>query len=147
MENNAYVVTDDTRSEVEEFAKKVVDHEAIKNRLQDALNDVYSDLLDKVEWHLENDAISNVEGQIHREAIKMVEGMLKGDQKMLARFNLALGEPGWMGFVSGLADHEGIRRKIYEQHKEFIQNQLIDDLIKENQKLRDDVSFYRERRY
>ncbi len=134
---------DDT-DKIEELLK--VKFETVVKKLASKADALVSELItDSVTSFVLNDAAWNIAGEIEDRATKIVAELLKGDTKYLQRYSLAKGEKSFNDYVPGEYDYHGVRRKLVEDHMDFLQNEVIQDLLKENKSLRSKLSFYEER--
>lgn len=142
---SVYSVTDETRKAVSDIAEKVIDVPEIERAMKKAFDDVSEVLWDKVRDYLLSDTELNSEGHIRHEALRHVRNLLLGKPETMEFFDLALGSPRFRDYIPGLSDSYGIRKKIFEEHKDSICNAEIELLKKENKELLETIKMYRER--
>lgn len=138
--NNGYFsphcTTEAEDEEIEQTIESSIEklEEKTKNVVKKVVDEITEQLNNYFMDYLQSDINSNYNDMIVRRSRDAVNGLLSGGWKVCETER-------WLkGY-----ELEGYRKKIYEANKDIIQNLLVDDLNKENEELRKEINFLKNR--
>lgn len=142
--NSPYSLTEKERELVEGLIKpKQVAAKTILDRVNSALEETFQSVFDRMNSYLEDEYILEFEEIARRKAGDLLIQFVKGDETVKNFLGFAP-RPDLWGKPNSYDSH-GIRKIIIERHKDEIQTTAMADLMEENERLKKDLEFYRNR--
>ena len=134
-ELSPYMLNDEQYAKIDPVLEELIQKNlaGIEKKANAVVDEIYEKIQDAIRYYLEGDTVANFSDLVVARANDIIHALLTGkNPRILEKFVL-----GWEGDV--------FRNKVYLEHKDAIQNQLIEDLRKEVENLKERLEWARDR--
>lgn len=147
QKTSAYSIDADQRTALEEKVLANLNAESVAKQIKTRLDEFCQQAVDATTDYLKDEYSLVFEDMVRDRAKRLVCELLKGNSDVAEAFRLKAGVTHW-GADAGkpfVYDPDGVRRAIVERFKDEIVNAELIALKEENESLKRDLKYYRER--